>query len=70
MDKKVKNKLFFLACDYLFREKKVTSQKELAKKIGISEAAYSRLKNGTKGVSDETLRKMNEAFGEIGRAHV
>ena len=65
MNNRMKNEMFFVACDYLFREKLVTSQKDLAKKIGISESAYSRLKNGTKGISDETLRKMNEAFGHI-----
>lgn len=65
MNNKMKNEMFFVACDYLFREKLVTSQKDLAQKIGISESALSRLKNGTKGISDETLRKMNEAFGNI-----
>lgn len=65
MNDKMKNEMFFVACDYLFREKLVTSQKDLAQKIGISESALSRLKNGTKGISDETLRKMNEAFGHI-----
>ena len=32
MDKKLKNELFKVAIDYLFREKKVGSQKELAEK--------------------------------------
>ena len=63
MDKKKKNVFFMVAVDYIFKEGLVDSQKTLAEKIGISEAALSRIKNGTKTVSDETLRKMNAAFG-------
>ena len=63
MDKKKKNSFFMVAVDHLFKEELVDSQKTLAEKIGISEAALSRIKNGTKTVSDETLRKMNAAFG-------
>lgn len=62
MDKKKKNVFFMVAVDYIFKEGLVDSQKTLAEKIGISEAALSRIKNGTKTVSDETLRKMNVAF--------
>lgn len=65
MDDSFKNNLFFVAVDYLFKEKMVSSQKELAKKIGITETALSRIKKGQRIVSDETLRKMNEAFGHI-----
>lgn len=65
MDKKMKNNLFMVAVDHLFKEGLVDSQKSLAEKIGISEAALSRIKNGTKTVSDDTLRKMNAAFGGI-----
>lgn len=65
MVKREKNILFLAALDYLFKEKMIVNQKELAKKIGISEGSLSRLKNGTKGVSDETLRKLNETFGNI-----
>ena len=36
MDKKLKNELFKVAVDYLFREKKVGSKKELAERIGIT----------------------------------
>jgi transcriptional regulator with XRE-family HTH domain len=64
MDNKIKNELFFVACDYLYKEKLVTSQKDLAQKIGISEASFSRIKKG-RVVSDETLRKLNESFGSI-----
>lgn len=65
MDKKLKNELFRVAVDYLFREKKVGSQKELAEKIGITEPSLSRVMNGGRTVSDKTLHKMNEAFGGI-----
>ena len=65
MDKKLKNELFKVAVDYLFREKKVGSQKELAEKIGITEPSLSRVMNGGRTVSDKTIHKMNEAFGGI-----
>ena len=65
MEKKLKNELFKVAVDYLFREKKVSSQKELAEKIGITEQSLSRVMNGGRTVSDKTLRLMNEAFGGI-----
>jgi len=65
MDKKLKNELFRVAVDYLFNEKKVGSQKELAEKIGITEQSLSRVMNGGRTVSDKTLRLMNEAFGGI-----
>ena len=65
MDDSFKNNLFFVACDYLFKEKMVSNQKELAQKIGITETSLSRIKKGQRVVSDETLRKMNEAFNFI-----
>ena len=65
MDKKLKNELFRVAVDYLFKEKKVGSQKELAEKIGITEQSLSRVMNGGRTVSDKTLRLMNESFGGI-----
>ena len=63
--KKSKNELFFEAVDYLFRQRKVTSQQALAEKIGITASAFSRIKSGLNKVSDETLVKMNNAFGGI-----
>lgn len=65
MDKKKKNELFMAAIDHLYKERLVSSQKELAEKIGISEPSLSRIKNNRKFVGDETLRKMNDAFGGI-----
>ena len=63
--KKSKNELFFDAVDYLFRQRKVTSQQALAEKIGITASAFSRIKSGLNKVSDETLVKMNNAFDGI-----
>lgn len=65
IDKKLKNQLFKVAVDYIYQEHLVNSQGELAKKIGISDSALSRIMNDKKFVGDDTLRKMNEAFGDI-----
>ena len=65
IDKKLKNQLFKVAVDYIYKEHLVNSQGELAKKIGISDSALSRIMNDKKFVGDDTLRKMNEAFGGI-----
>ena len=65
MDKKLKNQLFKVAVDYIYKEHLASGQGELAKKIGISDSAISRIMNDKKFVGDETLRKMNEAFGGI-----
>lgn len=65
MDDNLKNNLFLVAIDHLFKEKLVNSQKDLAQKIGITETSLSRIKKGQRVVSDETLRKMNEAFNFI-----
>lgn len=65
IDKKLKNQLFKVAVDYIYKEHLANSQGELAKKIGISESSLSRLMNDKKFVGDDTLRKMNEAFGGI-----
>ena len=65
IDKNLKNELFKVAIDYIYKEHLVESQGELAEKIGISPSALSRIMNGKKFVGDDTLRKMNEAFGNI-----
>ena len=62
---KSKNELFKVAIDYIYKEHLVGSQGELADKIGISASALSRIMNDKKFVGDDTLRKMNEAFGGI-----
>ena len=63
--KKSKNELFFVAVDYLFSKRLVKSQTELAEKIGITASAFSRIKSGLNKVSDDTIRKMDDAFGGI-----
>ena len=65
IDKNLKNELFKVAIDYIYKEHLVSSQGELAEKIGISSSALSRIMNDKKFVGDNTLRKMNEAFGGI-----
>ena len=65
IDKNLKNELFKVAIDYIYKEHLVSCQGELAERIGISASALSRIMNGKKFVGDETLRKMNEAFGGI-----
>ena len=62
IDKKLKNELFKVAVDYIYKEHLVGSQGELAEKIGISASALSRIMSNKKFVGDDTLRKMNEAF--------
>ena len=65
IDKNLKNQLFKVAVDYIYQEHLADSQGELAKKIGISDSALSRIMNDKKFIGDDTLRKMNEAFGGI-----
>ena len=65
MDKKLKNERFRVAIDYLYSKNAISSDKELAGKIGITPASLSRLFNGKKNVSDDTIRKMNDAFDGI-----
>jgi transcriptional regulator with XRE-family HTH domain len=65
INKNVKNEFFKVAIDYIYKEHLVSSQGELAEKIGISTSALSRIMNNKKCVGDDTLRKMNEAFGGI-----
>ena len=65
IDKNLKNELFKVAVDYIYKEHLVGSQGELAEKIGISASALSRIMSNKKFVGDDTLRKMTEAFGHI-----
>lgn len=62
MEKKDKNERFLKAVDLLYQKHLINSQKELAETIGVSGPALSRIKNGTKVVSDDTIRKLNAAF--------
>lgn len=65
MDKIIKNERFRNAIDCLYAQKLIESDVDAANKIGISKSGFSRLLNDRKSVSDETLRKMNDAFGGI-----
>ena len=65
MDKIIKNERFRNAIDCLYAQKLIESDVDAAKKIGISKSGFSRLLNDRKSVSYETLRKMNDAFGDI-----
>ena len=61
----LKNERFRVAIDHLRNKNVVKTDKELAKKIDITAAALSRIRQDQATVSDETLYKMNEAFGNI-----
>jgi hypothetical protein len=65
MDKIIKNERFRNAIDCLYAQKLIESDVDAASKIGISKSGFSRLLNDRKSVSDETRRKMNDAFGGI-----
>ena len=65
MDKKERNERFLVAVDYLFKENLVRNQTDLCQKVGIGVASYSRIKTGVRIVSDDTIRKLNDAFGGI-----
>jgi transcriptional regulator with XRE-family HTH domain len=65
MDKKARNERFLNAVDHLFQEKLVINQTDLCQKVGIGIASYSRIKTGARIVSDDTIRKMNDAFNGI-----
>jgi transcriptional regulator with XRE-family HTH domain len=65
MGNKSKNERFAVAVDYLFQSKLVSNQKDLCSKVGLSEPTYSRIKNEKRIVSDDTIRKLNDAFNGI-----
>ena len=62
----VRNECFRVAMDYLFKNGLIADQSELSKLTGISETSISRiLNNRVKEPSEATIRKLNEAFGNI-----
>lgn len=62
----VRNECFRVALDYLYKNGLVVDQKELSEKMKISQTAISRiLNNRVKEPSEATIRKLNEAFGNI-----
>lgn len=65
MSKIFKNECFRVAVDYLRSKNVVKTDKELATKIGVTAAALSRIRKDLTTISDDTLYKMNDAFGDI-----
>ena len=62
----VRNECFRVALDYLYKNGLVVDQKELSEKTKLSQTAISRiLNNRVKEPSEATIRKLNEAFGNI-----
>lgn len=57
-----KNDVFMIAFDYLVKEKKVKSQKQLAEKIGVSQNTITRIKKHEVEVSDDTIRALVNSF--------
>lgn len=62
---RLKNEIFVHVLDWLHQEKKVRDQAHLAEIIGIDATSISRIINGKNAPSEKTLRKLNEAFGNI-----
>ena len=62
----VRNECFRVAMDYLFKNGLIADQSELSQLTGISETSISRiLNNRVKEPSEATIRKLNDAFGNI-----
>jgi len=62
----LRNECFRVALDYLYKNGLVADQRELSEKIGVSETSISQiLNNRVKKPSESTIRKLNEAFGNI-----
>lgn len=62
---RLKNEIFVHVLDWLHLNKKVRDQAHLAEIIGIDATSMSRIMNGKNAPSEKTLRKLNEAFGNI-----
>lgn len=61
----LKNEIFAHVVDWLVQERKIKDQKDLAKKTGITQNSISRIMTGKVEPKDDTLRKLNSAFGNI-----
>ena len=62
----VRNECFRVALDYLYKKGFIADQRELSEKIGVSETSISQIiNNRVKKPSETTIRKLNEAFGNI-----
>lgn len=62
---RLKNEIFATILDWLIREHYVIDQRDLSHKIGITATTISRIMTGKVEPKDETLRKLNAAFGNI-----
>ena len=62
---RLKNEIFLAVLDWLHFNKNVRDQAHLAEIIGIDATSMSRIMNGRNEPSEKTLRKLNEAFGNI-----
>ena len=62
---KLRNENFAIALDWLVKNKGVDGQKGLAQITGISQNTISRIMTGKVEPSDDTLRKLNDAFKGI-----
>lgn len=62
---RLKNEIFLHVLDWLHFNKNVRDQAHLAEIIGIDATSMSRIMNGKNDPSEKTLRKLNEAFGNI-----
>jgi transcriptional regulator with XRE-family HTH domain len=61
----LRNEIFAHVLDWLVREKMVKDQQDLSMKTGISKNTISRIMTGKVEPKDDTLRKLNESFGNI-----
>ena len=62
---RLRNEIFANVLDWLIANKGVTDQQDLAMKTGISKNTVSRIMTGKVEPKDDTLRKLNAAFGGI-----
>ena len=62
---RLKNEIFATVLDWLIRERYVIDQRDLANKTGITATTISRIMTGKVEPKDETLRKLNSAFGNM-----
>ena len=59
---KLKNEIFAHVLDWLVENRDVDGQKGLSQITGISQNTISRIMTGKVEPSDDTLRKLNDAF--------
>jgi transcriptional regulator with XRE-family HTH domain len=62
---RLKNEIFATILDWLISEHYVIDQRDLSHKTGITATTISRIMTGKVEPKDETLRKLNAAFGNM-----